>query len=81
MANANLQLPETGFVRLPTILEVFPISRSGWWSGVKVGKYPPAYKLSPGCTAWKATDIRELLDRVAHNGSQGGTHRAGRGTS
>lgn len=68
MANANLQLPETGFVRLPTILEVFPISRSGWWSGVKAGKYPPAYKLSAGCTAWKVTDIRELLDHVAHKG-------------
>lgn len=58
-------LPETGFVRLPAVLQVFPVSRSGWWQGVKDGKYPPGYKLSPRCTAWKAEDIRALIDRAA----------------
>ncbi len=28
----NLILPETGFVRLPTILKVFPVSKSTWWA-------------------------------------------------
>lgn len=55
-------LPREGFVRLPQVLAVFPISRSAWWAGVKIGKYPPAIKLSPRCTAWRAEDIRALLE-------------------
>ena len=58
-------LPDTGFVRLPTILRVFPVSRSHWWAGVREGRYPQAVKLSDRCTAWKAEDIRELIARVA----------------
>ena len=58
-------LPETGFVRLPAILRVFPISRSTWWAGVKTGKYPRSVKLSPRTTAWRVGDIRALLDAAS----------------
>ncbi len=27
----NQILPETGFVRLPQVLKVFPVSKSTWW--------------------------------------------------
>lgn len=56
-------LPQTGFVRLPQILAVFPVSRSTWWAGVKSGKYPASIKLGPRTTAWKAEDIRALIER------------------
>jgi predicted DNA-binding transcriptional regulator AlpA len=56
-------LPETGFIRLPAVLAVFPVSRSSWWQGVKDKKYPPAYKIGPGTTAWKAEDIRALIQK------------------
>src|SRR5256885_475791 len=55
-------LPEEGYVRLPQILAVYPISKSGWWAGVKTGIYPPGVKLSPRCTAWRVEDIRRLLE-------------------
>ncbi len=54
-------LPETGFVRLPIILSVFPVSRSAFWAGVKSGKYPKPVKLSERTTAWKVEDIRALI--------------------
>jgi prophage regulatory protein len=54
-------LPETGFVRLSTVLRVFPVSRSTWWQGVKTHRYPAPVKLGPNTTAWKAEDIRALL--------------------
>ena len=38
-------LPETGFVRLPKILKVFPVSKSTWWAGVKAKTYPQPVKL------------------------------------
>ena len=61
-------LPETGFVRLTTVLRVIPVSRSSWWQGVKSGKYPAAIKISANTTAWKAEDIRDLIAQLS--GSQ-----------
>ncbi|MBK67938.1 MAG: transcriptional regulator [Rickettsiales bacterium] len=57
----NQTLPETGFVRLPVVLKVFPVSKSTWWSGVKEGHYPKPVKLGPKITAWRVEDIRELI--------------------
>ena len=55
-------LPETGFVRLPQVLGVYPVSRSTWWDGVAKGKYPKPVKLSERITAWRVDDIRELIE-------------------
>lgn len=55
-------LPNTGFVRLPVILSVFPVSRSAWWAGIKSGKYPKPVKLSARTSAWRVEDIRALID-------------------
>lgn len=57
-------LPQTGFVRLPTILEVYPISRARWWKGVKDGTLPPGVLLSPRVRAWPVEAIRKLLEEV-----------------
>lgn len=54
-------LPETGFVRLPVVLKVFPVSKSTWWQGVKDGDFPQPVKLGPKITAWRVEDIRELI--------------------
>lgn len=54
-------LPITGYVRLPTVLKVYPVSKSTWWAGIKTGKYPAGVKLSERVTAWKVEDIRALI--------------------
>ncbi len=53
--------PETGFVRLPEVLKVFPVSKSTWWAGVKDGRFPQPVKLGPKISAWRVSDIRELI--------------------
>lgn len=58
---ANNSLPETGYVRLPAILRVFPVSRSTWWQWVKDGKAPAGTKLGPRITAWRVEDIHALI--------------------
>lgn len=63
--NTFPNLPEAGFVRLPTILALFPISKSAWWDGVRQGKYPQPVKLSERTTAWRVSDIRQLLEAVS----------------
>lgn len=60
-------LPATGFLRLPAVLKLFPVSRAAWWNGVKDGRYPAAVKLGPMTTAWRVEDIRELIKRVGES--------------
>ncbi len=56
------RIPETGYVRLPVILQHFPVSKSTWYNGIKAGKYPQGVRISERITAWRASDIRNLLD-------------------
>ena len=60
----ELRLPETGFVRLPTILHHIPVGRSTWWEGVKAGRFPASVKIG-GVTAWRVEDIHTLIDCIA----------------
>ncbi len=55
-------LPETGFIRLPAVLKVFPVSKSTWWAGVKDGRFPKPVKLGQKITAWRVQDIRALIE-------------------
>ena len=57
-------MPATGFVRLSTILALYPVSKASWWAGVKSGRYPRSYKLGPRTTAWRVEDIRALIERA-----------------
>jgi len=63
-----IALPQTGYVRLPKILAIIPVSKSTWWAGVKSGKYPRSYKHGR-CTMWKAEDIRSLIDEIEKHGT------------
>lgn len=56
------RLPESGYVRLPTILAVFPVCKSTWWNGIKEGRFPQSVKLGPRTTAWRVEDIRNLIE-------------------
>ena len=57
-----INLPETGFLRLPQVLELIPIAKSTWWAGVKSGRFPASVKLGPRTTAWRVEDIRNLIE-------------------
>jgi prophage regulatory protein len=57
----NNLLPEGGFIRLPKILDIIPISKSTWWAGVKSGRYPKSVKLGKRITAWRVEDIHNLI--------------------
>ncbi len=58
-------LPETGFVRLPTILAMYPVAKSTWWAGIRTGRFPKPVKLGPRISAWRVEDIRELIEGEA----------------
>ncbi|MCE4352299.1 AlpA family phage regulatory protein, partial [Xanthomonas hortorum pv. cynarae] len=54
-----------GFLRLPEVLRLYPVSKSTWWAGIRTGKYPQPVKIGERCTAWRAEDIRALIDSAA----------------
>jgi prophage regulatory protein len=58
----NLSIPSTGFMRLPAVLAIIPVSKSTWWAGVKSGRYPKSVKLGERITAWKVEDIKQLIE-------------------
>ena len=59
-----IALPAVGYVRLPQILEIFPISKSSWWEGCRSGVFPKPVKLGPRTSAWRVEDIRALMERI-----------------
>lgn len=67
--DAQLALPPAGFLRLPQVLALFPVSRSSWWAGVASGRYPKSVKLSCRTSAWRVADILALMDSI-----DGGNH-------
>jgi len=69
-------LPTAGFLRLnqiignpkanPPVQAIIPVSKSTWWAGVKSGRYPqPVHTLGLRITAWRAEDIRALIEATA----------------
>lgn len=65
--NLGIPVPPTKYLRLPQVLEIFPVSKSSWWAGVKSGKYPKSVKLGCRTTAWSSLAISELIERVAND--------------
>lgn len=63
MNNTN-QSSDEGFLRLPEVLKLIPVSKSTWWAGVKSGRYPKSIKLSDRITAWRVDEIRHLIHAI-----------------
>jgi prophage regulatory protein len=56
-------LPSVGFIRIRTVLQIIPVSRSAWYLGIQQGQYPKPIKLGPRSSAWRVQDIRALIDK------------------
>jgi len=70
MEGKTPNLPDTGFLRLPEVLRLYPVRKSTWWAGVRSGRYPKPVKLGARATAWRAEDIRGLIETVAAQSAQ-----------
>ena len=60
--NDNVINDPIGYLRLPEVLKLFPISKSSWWEGVRTQRYPQPVKIGPRMTAWRKSDIYKLLE-------------------
>lgn len=62
-------LPAEGFIRLPQVLSVLPISKTSFWMGIKEGRFPRPVKLGPRTSAWRVEDIRALIEDFSCKGA------------
>ena len=58
-------LPSIGFVRLPTILSVYPISKSKLYEDIKKGLFPAPIKKSKRISLWNVETLREFFASLA----------------
>lgn len=49
-------------LRLSEVLAVYPLSRAAWYQGVRDGIYPRPVKIGPRASAWRTSDIRQLIE-------------------
>lgn len=54
-------LPDSAFIRLPTLKMLYGISAASCWRGVKRGSIPRPIKLSERCTCWNVGQVRAAL--------------------
>lgn len=52
-------------MRLHDVLRLIPVSKSTWWDRVKAGDFPQPIHLTERTTAWRVSDISELIDRLS----------------
>lgn len=55
---------QTGFMRLPQVLQLIPVSRTAWFLGVKEGRFPKPVNLGPRTAAYRTEDILDLIERL-----------------
>jgi predicted DNA-binding transcriptional regulator AlpA len=55
------QSPNSGFIRLPTIMGLYGVSAATIWRGVKNGTIPKPVKLTERTTAWNVGLVRADL--------------------
>ncbi len=64
MRTEHTIMPTTGFLRLPQVLALIPVSKSTWWEGCKDGRFPKPIKLTPRTTVWRAEDIAAFIAKA-----------------
>ena len=56
------------YLRLKSVLELIPISRSTWYLWIQRGIAPQPTHLSLRVAAWKAQEIKDLLEDMGKPG-------------
>ena len=62
--NDDFYLHEKRYLRLKSVLELIPISRSTWYKWIQIGIAPKPTHISLRVAAWRAQDIENLLDEM-----------------
>ncbi len=56
---------EERFLKLREVLSIIPVSRSTWYLGIRKGIYPKPVKIGKRASAWRLSDIQNLVERLS----------------
>jgi len=59
-------------LKLPDVLAIVPVSYTRWYEGIKSGLYPSPVRIGLRSVAWRAADIKKLVEGFTSN--DGATH-------
>jgi predicted DNA-binding transcriptional regulator AlpA len=62
--------PAVGFLRLSEVLKIIPLKKTAWYQGIREGRYPAPVSISPRARAYRAEDIRGLIERLGQAAGQ-----------
>jgi prophage regulatory protein len=68
-------LPASAWLNVEDVLRYVPVSRAGWFRGVRSGAFPAPAKVGH-LSFWKARDIRVLLDLGPRRARRGKPRKA-----
>ena len=60
----DCELYDHRYLRLKSVLELIPVGRSTWYHWIQCGVAPQPTKISLRVAAWKAQEIKDLLDEM-----------------
>lgn len=63
-SHTSTLVTEVRLYRLPDVLARVPVSRSSWFAGIQVGRYPRGHHLGPRTTVWRSDDIDRLIQSL-----------------
>lgn len=55
---------ERTLLKLKEVLEIYPISKTSWYEGIRIGLYPPPIRLGKKTVAWRSTDIEAAINEL-----------------
>jgi len=67
MKNEESVLSAHGFLRLKQVLQLIPISKSSWYSGIQANRYPAPRRIGARTSVWRAEDIYELINKIGES--------------
>lgn len=56
-----IAIPETGFMRVKQVQQVFPIGRTTLWDLVGRGLFPAPIRMSSRLVVWRAEEVRAWI--------------------
>ena len=64
------QLPDSAFVRQPTVQALYACSAASIWRAVNAGRIPKPYKISLRTTGWNVGELRTALAAIRDHAAQ-----------
>lgn len=63
MNQSNTTSPSQ-LLRLCEVLRQYPVSRTSWYDGIKLGMYPAPVRLGKRTVAWRQSEIEALIKEL-----------------